>query len=331
VVLLIYGRRLLALGLLLMALPLLLLLIPMAVSNPGAVAADLEFTVFRISVSPLMQLVNVMLMYGELIQSEVWVVLGLVGLFLLPGHRARSMVLFVACATILILVRSLAPVGRNLHHLIPVFPLLALGLASFLDRAIPRSLEIVRTSLDSLFSLAIRVVPTRSINLIWRGSRTLLTSGIVFVFVISPLVWAIMMDVGDSVYGQSSLFAADDHGLSAEKDVDAVIHYLSTHVTPRDLVLASPQVAWAMPTLQADFAQALAIEGQDARVLPELPPQRFAFDCSLEGASYVVLDRLSSEWAPRLIPAIDGLISKVLQWPLVFTAGDLKVYRNPSR
>jgi hypothetical protein len=241
------------------------------------------------------------------------------------------MILFVVCATILLLVRSLAPVGRNLHHLIPLFPLLALGVASFLDRAVPMSLEIGRASLDTLYSLLMGVSSTQSNNVIWRGSRAVLISGIVFVFVISPFAWMIVMDMGESIHGLSTIFAADDHSLSSESDVSAVVHYLSSRVTPQDVILASPQVAWTMPALKADFAQALAIEGKDARVLPDLPPQRFAFDCSLEGATYVVLDRLARDWAPRLIPAIEGLNSEVLQWPLVFAAGDLRVYRNPSR
>ena len=127
------------------------------------------------------------------------------------------------------------------------------------------------------------------------------------------------------------IFASEEHDLSAESDVSAVIHYLGFRVTSRDVVLASPQVAWAAPSLKADFAQALAFEGKDARVLPDLPRQRYVFDCSLAGATYVVLDPLTRDWAPLLIPAIKDLISEVLEWPLVFTAGELKVYRNPAK
>jgi 4-amino-4-deoxy-L-arabinose transferase-like glycosyltransferase len=328
---LVYARRRLVIGVLLTTLTLLIVLAPIAISDPGTLVKDIQFTLFRVSIPPLMQVVNVVLLYGELIRREVWVALGLVGLFLLPAQRARSMILFVVCATVLLLVRSLAPVGRNLHHLIPLFPLLAMGVASFLSRAVPRSLEIVRAGLDALCSRLMGVYSAGSTSVLWRGSRAVLTSGIVFVFVMSPFAWMIIMDVGDSLYGSSMIFASEEHDLSAESDVSAVIHYLSFRVTSRDVVLASPQVAWAAPSLKADFAQALAFEGKDARVLPDLPRQRYVFDCSLAGATYVVLDPLTRDWAPLLIPAIKDLISEVLEWPLVFTAGELKVYRNPAK
>lgn len=130
---LIYDRRRLVLFTLWTFIASIFILIPVWFADPSGFIGDLRFTFQRVSVSPAMQIMNIIIFYYELLRREVWLVLGFIGLLLLPNPRAKGMILFIFGTTIFLTVRSLPPVGRNYHHLIQLFPFIALGLGRFLS------------------------------------------------------------------------------------------------------------------------------------------------------------------------------------------------------
>jgi hypothetical protein len=106
-VLLVYDRRWLLPGVCLMGLILTASFLPVYLANPHGFWDDARFTLaIRTGISPLLQIVNVVLNYAELVRRESWMVVGIIGLGLLPQRRAKLMILFVVGVTVLVTVRT---------------------------------------------------------------------------------------------------------------------------------------------------------------------------------------------------------------------------------
>ena len=328
-VFLIYDRRWLLPGIALMGLVFGLLLAPVVAANPALFMGDVRAMVLaRGGDSPLfLQLANVVLNYGEWLRRESWMALGLCGLFLLPAPRARALVLFAAGATLLIVTRTLAPVGRGLHYLIPLFPLFALGLAAFIDRAAPRLLQV----LEGAFNGAAARLPSIRLRPGWRRlvqfGQKLAISLILFGVLVNPFVWMLFTTLAQSEYGMQTLFTGnDDLNLTSAQDADRVLAYLRQHTSADDLVVASPQIVWGVSAQKSDFYY-----------LPESHlgsvdwlTGRYAYPVSLQRAAYVVLDPLARDFAPLVLPNMHAVIDEVEAWPLAFQAGPLSVYQQPA-
>jgi len=332
-VFLVYDRRWLLPGVCLMGLILAAAFMPVYLANPQGFWDDTRYTFsIRTDISLLLQIVNVVFNYAELLRRESWIMVGLIGLCLLPGRRAKLMILFVVGLTMLVTVRTLTPVGRGLHYLLHIFPFIALGLAAFIDWSVPRLFG----CLDNLFRDLRRSLfgdqNIAALDRVWRVGQRVVSSGMVFLLIVSPIIWMVFADVAQSVYGNYFIFTGNDNlTLSAEKDVNQVVDYMRLHVNADDLVFASPQIVWAVPALQADFSLASLCDGKDMGYPADLPRLRFAYNCSLKDAAYVILDPLARTFAIQVVPGMETLIQQVEQWPLVFRAGDLDVYKNPLK
>jgi len=321
---LVYDRRTLLVALAPLVLVPLVAVAPIALSAPASFLQDLVFTFARVGPSSLMQLVNVVLLYSELLRREAWVMVGLLGLFLLPGRRGRSLALLITCTTLLLFVRVFIPLG---HHLIPILPFVALGVASLVKRGVPFALQLVNESLGYLrLPARWRTGPLNQLSL---GVRAIAVSLFGIIFLISPFLGMLVTSFAEASYG--GVYTYQEQGFSASSDVLAVADYLGAHSSPGDVLLASPQVAWALPGQAADFQQALACMGRWAYGLPPLGRERFAFDCSPANARYIVLDDFWRGWGVQMMPELGETIAQVEKWPLVLAVGEFQVYRNPAR
>jgi hypothetical protein len=113
------------------------------------------------------------------------------------------------------------------------------------------------------------------------------------------------------------------------QQADQVRTYVSANVGPGDLVLGSPALIWGLPTMnRADFMTALAWEGNKPKNFIEVTNDRFTQDVSLQKAKFVILDPLAEEFAVQVLPGMDAWLTEIHQWPVVFEAGDIKVYRK---
>lgn len=303
-----------------------LAVIPLAFSAPRAFMQDVSYTFARVGPTPAMQLVNVVMLYSELLRREVWVTLGLIGLCLLPAQRGRGLALLMTCTTLLMFVRVFIPLG---HHLIPILPFVALGVASLTKSGVPFVLQLVRDSLGCVHLRLARAGHGDTLNRLWAIGQPVVVSLLCILFVLSPFLGMLMTSLAEVSYGH--VFAYQEDGFSVAAEVSAVAHYLRAQSSPADVILASPQVAWALPAKAADFQQTLACSGRWAYGLPSLGRERFAFDCSPSNARYVVLDDLWRGWGVRMMPDLGEVIGEVEKWPLVLSVGEFRVHRNPSQ
>jgi len=333
-VFLVYDRRWFLPGVLVMGALYAIILAPAFIANPQVFVDDVRFTFSsKVTSSPFLQILNVVLNYGELIRRESWVILGIIGLFLLPQRRAKSLVLFVVGLTLLLILGSFPPVGRGRHYLIHLFPFIALGMAAFFERAVPTVLEVLEVAWSGLTERLPLMAKNAGLDRLCRKGQKIVIGVVMFVVVVSPVIWMVFADMAQSIYGTYFIFTGnDDLSLTAEKDVNQVVDYLRGRVTDDDLILASHQIVWAVPTSrQSDWAITLVYEGKDAGYQPRFPKSRFAYDCSLQESAYVILDPLARGLATQLLPDMKGLVQQVEQWPMVFRAGDLEVYKNPLK
>jgi len=148
--------------------------------------------------------------------------------------------------------------------------------------------------------------------------------------IFSPLVWMLLGSFAITTYNTNFLFTGDDDlRLVDVQDADQVRTFIAAHVTTDDLVLGSPVLIWGLPTMhRADFLTAIAYNRQVPENFIGMDKTRFTMDLSLHTAKYVILDPLAEEFAPIVIPDMDAWLDEIHQWPIVFEAGEIRVYER---
>lgn len=156
---------------------------------------------------------------------------------------------------------------------------------------------------------------------------------VVFLLIVSPLGIAIASDLAGTIPTRQ------DSILATPSDAQSAMSYVLARARPGDLVLASPALAWRFdhpddaPKLQgADILQSVAVEGDAVAFYPaRLPASRWAYDVSLSGARYVIVDDLIRQLAvPGQADALIPIVKQVERWPAVYTAGQYTIYERPE-
>jgi hypothetical protein len=116
------------------------------------------------------------------------------------------------------------------------------------------------------------------------------------------------------------------------EDAGHLIAFLNQLIARDDVVLASPQIGWALNARVADFQQSVAYVGGNTIHFPNnVPRNRFLYDISLDNADYVVVDDLWREWAAKNIGAVKDMMEMIESWPVIYQAGEYQVYENPEK
>ncbi|MEO7000853.1 MAG: glycosyltransferase family 39 protein [Ktedonobacterales bacterium] len=302
------------------------------IAAPGVFVADFGTTLSRAGGGNLViQALDLLLNYYRLLAYDPWLLLGVVGVFLIPRSRPRGFLLG-ATALVALVALKVRDIGLNLHTIVPLLPLLALGAGVALDLAVRR--------LDSWLTHWLAPVAADaganqgSNRLASLGMRFIVTL-IVFVVVVSPVA---MATASDAVGLSGSLTTRQDALLAPPADAQAVADYIYAHAHSGDLVLASPALAWMFdspenaPSLRgADILQTLAQSGQAAAFYPAgLPADRWAYPVTLDVARYIIVDDLIRQLAaPDQLPALMLLLHHAQRWPTVYTRGQYTVYERP--
>ncbi len=302
------------------------------VSAPTVFLADAATTFGRAAGgNPLAQMVELLVNYYRFLSLDVWVTVGVLGLFLAPA-RVRGFLLG-AVATLALAVLKVREVGISFHSAVPLLPFLALGVGLALDLGLRR---LYGWAIGWLAPLTTRQAthgaPAQAPRLARLGATAL-----VFLVVVSPVGLAAASDTAGL---SGALTTRQDSLLATPTDAQAVSRFVLAHAHPGDLVLASPEVAWMFDTPDsgvtrasgADVLQALAQAGHPAAFYPAgLPSSRWAYNVSLGRARYVVVDNLMRQLAqPDQVPALAPLLAQVERWPTVYVAGQYVVYERPG-
>lgn len=300
------------------------------VASPGIFLADVGTTFARAAGgNAVLQVILLLLNYYRFVTLDAWVLLGIVGFFLAPA-QARGYLLG-ALATIGLVALKVREIGLSLHSIVPLLPLLALGMGVALDLALRR---LYGWSLGWMNRWLARM-PENDAPAAQPFPMRFAAALLVFVVVVSPLGLALASDASGL---STTLPTRQDDMLATPGDAQAAMAYVAAHAHSGDLVLASPEVAWRFdhpedaPALAgADILQTVAQSGQSAAFYPKgLPASRWAYDVSVARARYVVVDNLMRKLAaPDQVAALAPLLAQVGRWPAVFARGQYVVYERP--
>ncbi|HEX2349841.1 MAG TPA: glycosyltransferase family 39 protein [Ktedonobacterales bacterium] len=313
---------------------------------PGVFLADVFSTGGRAAGgNPVVAAILLLFNYQRLVTYDAWLLLGLVGVFLVRPARTRNLLLG-ALALLALVILKVRTIGPSFHTATPLLPLLALGTGVALAAGAGRLfawaeewLAPLDRWLDALAARRARVVEGARIP---KEGRTLLTriltALLVFVVIGSPVALA---GASDAVSLAGTLTTPQDSLLATPADAQATIQFTLAHAQRGDLVLASPQLAWAfdqpvnvqgraLGVSGADIVQTVAYGGQAAAFYPAgLPRDRWAYDISPSAARYVIVDDLLRQLAaPDQLPALAPILKQVERWPVVFRRGQYTVYRQ---
>jgi hypothetical protein len=122
-------------------LPLSVYAVVMLASVPQAFCFDVRFTLSRLDKPLLEQLRVLALNYTTLVFQDAWIALGAVGLFVLRPLRLQRLSLSLFWLPIVVLGRSVALFSLSFYYMIPLLPLVALGVAALIERGVPQVLE----------------------------------------------------------------------------------------------------------------------------------------------------------------------------------------------
>lgn len=311
---------------------------------PGIFIADAFSTGGRAAGgSPLVAGILLLVNYERLATYDAWLLLGLVGLFLIARSRSRN-ALLGAVALLALVILKVRTIGPSFHTATPLLPLLALGAGVALAAGAGKLFDWADEWLDPLdrWLATNRARRTGAPVGHVEGPAALtrvLTALLVFLVIGAPVAMAGATDV---VNLASALTTPQDALLAKPADAQAAIQFTLAHARPGDLVLASPQIAWAfdqpadaqgrpLGIAGADIVQTVAYGGQAAAFYPAgLSRDRWAYDVSVDHARYVIVDDLLRQLAaPDQLPALSPILARAERWRVVYRRGQYTVYERP--
>ncbi len=292
----------------------------MLATVPDAFLFDLRFVLFRVGNVPIgMQIASVAVNYTRLLSQDFWILSGVLGLFLLRSARLRWVSLLLFLLPLAIIGRTSSLYDLSFYYMIPLLPLIALGVATLLYMGVPFLWRLLDADLLSLTNQR-------------RFSPMLahIGTGIVILFVVVAPLLITANRMGQSI--RDGFTTTFDPVLISGVDARQVAQYVNDHAQADDLVIVSPAIGWLLHAHTADFQMALAAAGQATVHMPAgISPARFIYNARFEQARYVIIDNIWRAWAVFNVSGVDEMIRQAERWPMVFESGSVRVYRNPER
>ena len=298
--------------------------------NKDAFIFDFQFTFFRLGEIPLIaQYPYIIFNYAALIFKDYWWSLAVIGLFLIPDERFRKLSLLLLFIPLCLLARTTSLPGLGFYYLSPLFPMIALGVASLIVAGTPYVLKTVRQGLNKITSIFQSFNNLRILDFFWNPATFFVSSLLLFLIVMAPFVVTLSLGVYQAHEG---LQTDIDSVMVDVKDARQVISFVNERVDENDIVIASPAIAWAINSNTADFQMAVAFGGGETKHLPtNIPSDRFEFNPEYSNAAYVILDPIWRNWAGLNMPEVAKMVRKIEKWPKIYYSGEIEVYENPEK
>ena len=291
----------------------------MLVATPQAFLFDVRFALSRMNtLPPGEQIRTLALNYSTLVAQDGWLALALVGLLMLRPARLQRLSLFLSLLPLVLVGRAVALYSLSFYYMIPLLPFAGLGLANLIRRGAP----MVARAIDEALAILLRHWGVLSDRVRRVGVSVALAC-----LMATPFITSTLLTI-DQVRDRFN--TAIDPFLLDPPDARAAADFVNRHVQPRDVVIASPGLAWLVQANVADFQMSIAARGQATPHLPaDVPPDRFVFDPGYTRARYVIVDNLWRNWAEPNVPGVPEMLRDVETWPLAFKSGPIEVYANP--
>ena len=274
---------------------------------------DLQFTVSRLSTMTLdEQIQNMIDNYEIILTDNLWITLGLVGLFLLKQTHLRVLALLTFLIPVGMLGRTVALYHLSFYYLIPLLPIPMIGFGALLVYGSRRLLDM--TMGIKLANQPIKIVAgaALSIMIIWTP-----------VAAITYRTW----------HETDSGFTTDiDDFLIDPTAGNNIADYINANSNEDDIVIGSVPFLWDLNTRVTDYQPQAAWAGLETVHIPaDLPRERYAFDPSFDQAKFIIVDNLWRFWGEVHVDGVLEMSWELINtWELVYETGDLQIYRNPA-
>jgi len=122
--------------------------------------------------------------------------------------------------------------------------------------------------------------------------------------------------------------------VQSSKDYEVAADWLNQRTTPDDIVIAHWNLAWLLKAKTADILMVASWNGFSAGDFFRTPisKERFLYPADLNESVFFVVTELDEIWAfheGKVMDFISG--SRLNDWPLVFQAGRVRIFKNPYR
>lgn len=299
------------------------------INSPEAYLFDAGFTFFRLRQVPIIAQYPCSINYFvTLIGAEYWWALAVVGFFLIRNERLKKILLLLFLFPLLSLGRTTCYPGLGLYYLIPLLPLVSVGVGSLFVFGIPEVLRFINQSLDKyLGTLGWQKENRKKYK--FRKFVIFITSAIIiFTIAFSVPVITLTMDLSQV---SSSLKSEYEPILLDPIKGKLAQSYINSAVEPWDLVVTSPTIAWGIDSRTTDFQLTLAYNGIETKHFPpDIPKDRFDYSLDYKSATYIVIDPVWKNWAVPNMEEVASMTSEIEQWPLVYFNDQVEIYRNPD-
>jgi len=300
--------------------PFLVYVLGMLYIAPDAFIFDWNFTMGRVSTALPIQFIYMLVNFAALWIHDPWWGIAWVGIFLVPNSRVRSFLLAFWLLPWIGMARILA-LGLGSYYLIPIYPLVAVGVGSALRYGLPYVERILRNTFFTWMQNLgfINKFPWKEKlvqNIVFLGT------GLTLFLILTPIFWLI------NPYTQEGI----DPLLLDSQTAQQVTSYVNQQVEADDLVVTSPTLAWAIESHVTDFQLTLVAENQPTKHFPDnVPADRFAYELRYAEAKYAVIDPVWRNWAAANIPSVADMTEIIEQeWVLEKRFDQVDVYRNPQ-
>ncbi|MCA1597451.1 MAG: glycosyltransferase family 39 protein [Chloroflexi bacterium] len=271
----------------------------MALADPAALLFDIMHTAGRVAGGSLpWQAMALSYYFADLLRFDLVIPLGLAGLALAPYRPARRLLLGLLVAMLLVIlkVRDPNPLFRTAE---PLLPFVCLGLGALGA------------------TLWARIGP------FWRG-RGALGLALLLVALTGTMVTY-------DARAAATCFPTRIGGLlpRSTTDATAMAGWLNRRLHPTDLVIAMPQVSWALHARTAELLQAVAYEGQASAFYPAgIARQRWRYPPGLDAARFLVVDDFTHAWIAQNAPERALVAHAARGWLRVYAHGEYTIYEN---
>ncbi len=266
--------------------------------------------------------------YPLMFLRQPWIVLGIFGIFLLPDKHLKGLLLLLLCGILGLLSFSR---GLSAHYLLPIWPLVIIGVGYLMERTVAYLFTTVKSSIVNL-KIAPQWLDNTSIKSVLGSVGSTL---LVFCFVFLPVSYMIILDsrgfliepvipstVLSQVYWEDLYIPAND--------AQAIAQEISKNISPEDFVIAPSTIYWMLPCNAVDYRSVYSYElTKKGEGNSAVSMDRYTEDISMSSAKFVVLHD-ASLYSGVDSPVISSTLNEIADWPIVMDRQGVQLFCNPA-
>lgn len=270
----------------------------------------------------LYQIANIILNFINFIFEDIFALISIFGIISLPNRRIRLLIFFGILIPLIMITRTFSVSRHSFYYILPYIPFIAIGIGNGFIQISKWILIFSKESLPLQLS-------NWGLKSVQRMIEILLFDLILFFTIIAPAS-LIILNLNQQV--NSTLQTPIQDLFIEYEELNQIVDSLRKTTSQTDLIIASPALAWAIPSNATDYQISIAVNESPTIHFPQgIPRERMRFESSIKKADYVIIDPIMRSWKSYEIPGIEEWIDKIeAEWFHVMQTKTISVFRNPA-